>query len=398
MRKTNILYVITKLELGGAQKQLLSLIRNLDKERFSIFLVTAQEGLLMDDFLSSEGLILRRSVYLERPINPIKDLLALFEIYRFIKENNIEMVHTHSSKAGIIGRFAAKLAKVKFIIHTVHGWSFNDFQPALSRIFFIWLERFTAGFTSRFIAVSNYDIDKGLRLGIGSPHKYKLIRYGIDYADFSQKDETIKEELGIKNGNLVVGMVSCLKPQKSPQDFIKLAGLVHRTWPRVKFVLVGDGVLRRRVEGLLKKSRLGENVILTGWRRDVCRMFSAMDIFVLTSLWEGLPIAALEAMSASLPVLATDTGGISEIVSDGKTGFLVKTKNIRDISTKLHLLLNDGDLRKGMGRCARSALGPEFTLLNMVKRTEDLYCNLLQNGQENSALWERKETVCSAKT
>jgi hypothetical protein len=186
--------VITKLELGGAQKQLLSLITRLDKERFNIFLFTAQDGLLIKEASSITGLTIKKSRYLERPINPLKDLLALIEIYKFIKKNNIDIVHTHSSKAGILGRFVARLAKVKFIIHTVHGWSFNDYQPLFMRSVFIGLERLSARFTHKLIVVSYYDRKKGLKNRIAREDKYRLIRYGIEYTEFISGDQKIKEE------------------------------------------------------------------------------------------------------------------------------------------------------------------------------------------------------------
>jgi glycosyltransferase involved in cell wall biosynthesis len=386
MQKVNILYIITKLELGGAQKQLLNLISNLDRERFTIFLLTAQEGLLLRDFLSIDGLTLRRSIYLERAINPIKDFLALIEIYKYIKENKIDIVHTHSSKAGILGRLAARLAKVKFIVHTVHGWSFNDFQSALIRIFYIWLERFTASFTSILIAVSRHDMQKGVELGIAEAHKYKLIRYGIDYSEFSKKEQDLKEKLGINNSNLVVGMVSCFKPQKSPQDFIKLASAINKILPDIKFILVGDGTLRKRVQGLINRFHLKKSVILAGWRRDIWHILSSIDVLVLTSLWEGLPIVVLEAMSASLPVVVTDTGGVREVVIDGKTGFLVKPHGINSMSNKLSLLLKDKNLRQEMGKNAKKSLGFEFSLSNMVENTQNLYLGLLQENTKNASL------------
>jgi glycosyltransferase involved in cell wall biosynthesis len=380
MQKINILYVITKLELGGAQKQLYNLIRGLSKKKFNILLLTAKEGFLLDDFLSLENLTLRKSAYLERRINPFKDFLACIEIYRYIKANRIDIVHTHSSKAGIVGRFAARLARVKWIIHTVHGWSFNDFQPAVWRIFFIWLERFAALWTNRFIVVSNCDRQKGVALGIGQEQQYSLIRYGIGYSEFSKKDEDTKKEWGIKKDDLVVGMVSCLKPQKSPQDFVKVARLIHRVLPEAKFILVGDGVLRPRVQELIERLGLNGKIILTGWRRDIFRMLSVMDVFILTSLWEGLPIAALEAMSVSLPVVATNTGGIAEVVVDHKTGFLVKTHDMDSLSEKLRILLKDKRLRIQMGEQAKNSLGADFTLPIAVKNTQDLYCSLLQEN------------------
>ena len=373
MRLINLLYVITKLELGGAQKQLLSLIRHLDKKRFRLFLFTAEDGLLLPEALSINGLTINKSTSLERPINLLKDLLALIEIYRFIKKNNIEIVHTHSSKAGILGRLAARLAKARVIIHTVHGWSFNDYQPRGKRLFFIWLERLVAQVTDKLIVVSTYDQKKGLVNRIGKENKYSLIRYGIDYTEFCIKDQNIREELGINTNDLVIGMVSCFKPQKSPQDFIRLAFLVKKTSPDARFLLVGDGILRERIKRLIRKFNLEKQVILTGWRRDIPRILSAIDVFVLTSLWEGLPISVLEAMAASRPVVSTHTGGVAEIIVEGKSGFLVPPKDMNKMSERLIVLLKDKDLRMRMGENARQGLNLNFFLTSMIENNQNLY-------------------------
>ncbi|MDD4893961.1 MAG: glycosyltransferase, partial [Candidatus Omnitrophica bacterium] len=263
--------MITKLELGGAQNQVLSLIKHLDQSKFRLFLFTAQDGLLIPEAEAIKGLTLRKSRCLERPINPLRDFLALIAIYRFIKKNNIRIVHTHSSKAGILGRMAAKLAKVGVIIHTVHGWSFNDYQPGLVRWFYIWLERIIAQFTDSIIVVSSHDKQQGIANRIGADNKYSIIHYGIDYAQFSVKGQGIREELGISASDLMVCMVSCFKPQKSPQDFIRLASLINESFPNAKFILVGDGILREKIERLIHKLNLQGQVILTGWRRDIPR-------------------------------------------------------------------------------------------------------------------------------
>lgn len=376
MAKINLLYVITKLELGGAQKQLLSLIRNLDKERFNILLFTAWEGLLVKEASSIEGLTLKRSRRLERAINPFQDLLALIEIYRFIKINKVDIVHTHSSKAGILGRLAARLARARVILHTVHGWSFNNYQPDLRRSFFIWLERIIAEFTDKLIVVSRHDKDTGLANRIGRPEQYALIRYGLDYGEFAVQDKTIKEELGLPAGVSVVTMISCLKPQKQPQDFIRVASRVAQELPNVRFLLVGDGALRQAVEGLLDKFKLRQKVILLGWRKDIPRILSITDVLVLTSLWEGLPIAVLEAMASSKSVIATDTGGIAQVIIDRDNGFLVKPADITAMSEKLVILLRNERLRQIIGAKARDALGEDFSLDNMVNNTERLYTSL----------------------
>jgi glycosyltransferase involved in cell wall biosynthesis len=385
MQKINLLYIVTKLELGGAQKQLLSLIRCLDRQRFNIFLFAANGGMLFEEARSLSGIKLKPSAFLERSLNPFLDLLALIEIRRYIKKNRIEIVHTHSSKAGILGRWAARLSGAKFILHTVHGWSFNEYQAVLENRIFVWLERITANFTDRIIVVSEHDREKGLVNRIGCPEKYTLIHYGIDYSDFLKTEDGVRKELGIDSGDLLVGNISCLKPQKSPQDFVRLAYLTREVVPDAKFLLVGDGVLRSRLERLIKELGLEDRVMLLGWRRDISRLLSTMDVLTLTSLWEGLPVACLEAMASSRAVIATDTGGIKEVVREAQTGFLVPCKDMETMSKKLICLLRDKELREKIGQNAKENLGLDFIKEHMVKSHEFLYVRLNQKGGHRDA-------------
>ncbi len=384
MKKINLLYIITKLEFGGAQKQLLLLARHLDALRYNLFLLTAKVGLLMDEAIGIKGLQLKTLKSLERSINPIKDLLAGFEIYFFIKRNNIDIVHTHSSKAGILGRWAAKFAGAKVIIHTVHGWNFNDYQNAILRKVFIILERLTAKITDRLIVVSHADKQKGIRNRIGEPKKYILIRYGISPDEFIsniEERQKARKGLGLLDGELLVGMISCFKPQKAPQDFIKLAALVNKIYPQIKFILVGDGILKKKIEKTIEKFNLNGNIILTGWRRDIPELLSAIDIFVLTSLWEGLPIAVLEAMASGKPVIATDTGGVSEIIKPGINGYLVERGDIKAIRDKIIALSKDQDLKIKMGGNAREILNSDFRSENTILKTQNLYEDLIKDKE-----------------
>ncbi|KKT91591.1 MAG: hypothetical protein UW91_C0030G0001, partial [Parcubacteria group bacterium GW2011_GWF2_45_11] len=174
------------------------------------------------------------------------------------------------------------------------------------------------------IVVSRYDQEKGLSNNIAGKDRYSVIRYGIDYAEFSGKQDAGKarQELGLNADDVVVGMVACFKPQKSPGDFVRLAGLINQSLPGVKFVLVGDGALRENIEDLISQYNLPNNMFLLGWREDIPEILSAIDVFALTSLWEGLPISVLEAFASHKPVVATDTGGVREVVFENKTGFL----------------------------------------------------------------------------
>lgn len=381
-QKANALFVITKLELGGAQKQLLAIIRNLDQRRFPPFLFCAREGLLVEDALAIKGLTFFGSLFLERKINPLKDLASFFQLRSFIKKNNIQIVHTHSSKAGVLGRLAARTCHARVIIHTVHGWSFNSFQPAWKRWLFIRLERLCASFSDRIIVVSDHDREVGLKLHIGSPEKYLRINYGIDYDEFSRPDPDNKKRLILAPHEIVVGMVSCFKPQKSPEDFIRLACAVRQGPDNVKFILAGDGILRGRIERLIKKHKLEKNILLLGWRRDIPQVLSCLDVFVLTSLWEGLPVTVLEAMASSLPIVATDTGGIREVIVDGENGFLEKPKDISSLARRVKELLQDALLRSEMGRRAKDSLGEIFRLENMQKSYYNLYAELMNNRPE----------------
>ena len=386
MQKINLLYVITKLELGGAQRQLLDLIRSLNKDKLHIFLFTASNGILMEDALMIDGLTIKRSSWLERPIHPLKDIFALIELYNLIRKNNIALVHTHSSKAGIIGRVAAKLAGVKIIIHTVHGWPFHDYQGGLQRKIFIWLERLCASLTHKIIVVSKYDLETGLKNHIGDKNKYAQVHYGIEHAEFNGHNHDVRKELGVSPADKLIGMTACFKEQKAPQDFIRAASLVAGAYPQAKFILVGDGVLRKEIESEIKRLHLKEKMILTGWRRDMPRVLSGIDIFALTSLWEGLPISALEAMASAKPVVATNTGGISEVVQEGKNGFLVAPRDTQDLSEKLILLLRDENLRVAMGQNALVSLNHDFRREDMVNAHQGIYEKLLM--ERGDRVWQ----------
>ncbi len=379
MPKINILYIVTKMELGGAQKQVLSLIRRLDEADFQVFLFTAQEGLLLDEARGIPGLKLKLSRFLERPISPVNDLICLIEIYRFIRENRIQIVHTHSSKAGILGRLGGHLAGVKNIIHTVHGWSFNDFQHPLVRGLYILLERICGSLTDCLVVVCEYDRKKGLAQRIAYSEKYKLIRYGLNYEEFSNKTLSCRSEFGLADDEFAVGMVACLKPQKAPLDFVSLAGLIHKEIPKTRFILAGDGCLRHAVEERIRRLSLQREFILLGWRRDIQRLLASLDVFVLTSLWEGQPICVLEAMLAGVAVVVTDTGGVNEVVKDSYTGFMVTPHDLQSLAEKTVTLLKNDKLRVCLAKNARDYLGIRFNLEHMVEEHSWLYQRSVNN-------------------
>jgi len=293
------------------------------------------------------------------------------------------VVHTHSSKAGLLGRLAARLAGVPVVVHTVHGWSFNPTQPAPLRWLYVQLERLAAKTTDVLVTVSRHDLESGMELGIGRPEQYELIRSGIDAEQFRAPAidrETTRRRLGYGPEHRVVGSLSCLKPQKAPLDFVRAAAEIHARDPRTRFFVAGDGELRSAVEDEVARLGLGGVVQLLGWRRDVADLLHAMDMFVLTSLYEGLPRAVLQAMAAGVPVVATEVDGTPEVIEDGRTGWLVPPGRPTAVARAVVSALQDASWRQRCAHEARRRLSREFDTREMVRRLDGLYLRQLERG------------------
>ena len=374
-----VCHVITKPELGGAQLSTLNILSKLPRDKYDISIITSPRGILAPEFRDS-GARCVFSPFLDRTINPLLDILALIHILLIYIRLKPHAVHTHSSKAGIIGRCAAWIARVRIIVHTVHGWSFNDYQPLVLKRFFIFLERVTARFTTRIICVSKRDIEIALRYKIAPKEKFVYIKYGISFSDYSRKiRDPIKKkrELGITNDGPVIGMVACLKPQKAPLDYIKASIKIYAEMPNVNFLLIGDGVLKKRCKNFLATSVLNGRFIFTGWRRDVSEIFDILDIAVLTSKWEGMPISIIEALRKGCPVVATNAGGTPELVKDGTAGYVAEVGAYRDVAEKVLRILNDAQLFNKMKREAHLSIDSSFEAARMVNEVENLYRRLI---------------------
>jgi len=371
-----ICHVITKPELGGAQLSTLNLVSNLPKDKYEISVITSSTGILKNSFKGLKDAKVYFSLFLGRPINPIVDILAFIHILTIYRCNDFKIIHTHSSKAGIIGRWAAYFAGAPVILHTVHGWPFNDYQPVLIKRFYIILEKITASFTSKLICVSKKDIETGLKYRIAPEEKFILIKYGIPLSEFKNSNcdrEKKRKEIGIDNNAPVIGMVSCLKPQKAPLDYVKACIDIYNNRPDVNFLLIGDGVLKKRCKRELKKSPMNGRFIFTGWRRDIPEMLDIIDIMVMTSIWEGLPIAIIEALSKGKPVIATDAGGVRELVKDGITGYVTRPGEYRDTSRRVLEILKDNDSFLRMREEAVKSIDSSFDIKAMVDKVDGLY-------------------------
>jgi glycosyltransferase involved in cell wall biosynthesis len=384
--RPKIVHLITRLELGGAQQNTLYCVEHHDRERFSIGLWAGEGGILDARARSMHDADVRMLPWLVHPIDPARDAIAVTRLAMMLR--GVDLVHTHSSKAGILGRAAARLAGVAGIVHTVHGWSFNDVQPAVSRRLYVEAERAAARVTDRLVCVARFDRDRGLAAGIGHPSQYRIVRSGIDpslYVAPAGARERLRETLGAGPGDVVVGAIANFKPQKGPLDFVEAARRALSRDPRLRFFIAGDGELRPAAERAIAEAGLGDAIRLLGWRDDVPELFAAMDIFVLTSLFEGLPRVVLQAMAASVPVVATDTGGVAEVVIDGETGRLVPRGDPAAAAKTILALAEHPEARRRFADAARSRLGGEFDIRCMVRELEDLYDDVLGRKARNPA-------------
>ncbi len=385
-RRPKIVHLITRLELGGAQQNTLYCVEQHDRMRFAVGLWAGEGGILDARARSMEEADVRIVPWLVHPIDPARDAIAVTRLASLLRD--VDLVHTHSSKAGILGRAAARLAGVPGIVHTVHGWSFNDVQPAVTRRFYVEAERAAARVTDRIVCVARFDRERGLGAGIGHPSQYRIVRSGIDprlYVAPEGTRERVRRALGAGPQDVVVGSIANFKPQKGPLDFVEAARRARLRDPRLRFFIAGDGDLRPAAERAIADAGLGDAVHLLGWRDDVPELLAAMDIFLLTSLFEGLPRVVLQAMAASVPVVATDTGGVAEVVLDGKTGRLVPPGDPAAAAEAIVALAEHTDTRRRFAASARALLGAEFDSGRMVRDLEDLYDDVLERKPRDPA-------------
>jgi glycosyltransferase involved in cell wall biosynthesis len=382
MTRVRVLHIITRLIIGGAQENTMLTAALLDPARYTVEVIsgpqTGPEGSLTPE-VRARGIQLKLLPSLVREVHPLKDPAAFIALARLIRQGRYDIVHTHSSKAGILGRWAARLAGVPIIVHTVHGWAHHDHQRPMVRRTYILLERITQRVTDRLVVVSPRNVEKGLADSIAVAEKYVTIRSGIELDRFrvpARPREAVRAELGIPQGAVVVGTVTRLSRQKAPLDFVAAAAQVAAQRRDVHFVIVGDGPLRAEVEAQVSALGLAGRVRLTGLRRDVPDLLHSFDIFALTSLWEGLPRVLPQAMAAGLPIVATAVDGNAEAVTDGVNGFLIPAGDPSAMAAALLQMLNGPDLRREMGQVGQ-AMVEEFGAVKMVQDIAALYEALL---------------------
>ena len=368
-----VFLAITRLELGGAQRVVLHTVRSLDRKDFEVALAWGPGDLLDDEAAAIPDLERIPVPTLVRPVAPMSDLRALAGLRVAVRAFRPHVVHTHSSKAGILGRLAARLEGVP-AVHTVHGYGFTPLQSEPKRFLFWWAEKTMARFTDHFVTVSETDRRRGIEMGLFSPENVRVIRAAIDLDRFrgATGGDAVRERMGVPVEAPLVTQVGNFKPQKAPLDFVRVAAAVHETQPAAWFAMVGDGPLRQAAEELAEELGVADRVIFAGWWDDVPGLLAATTVSVLTSRHEGLPCSVVESLAAGVPVVATAVDGTVEVVRSGDNGLLAEAGDIGGLAESVSRLLANPDLRRRMAVAAREGL-EDFDRDLMVRQQEELY-------------------------
>lgn len=387
MRKIKILRIIARLNVGGPAKHVALLTEGLKNERHSSLLIygSLDKGEGDMSYLIKKDDI--KSIFipeLVRRLDPIRDFIAFIKILSIIKKEKPDIVHTHTAKAGTIGRIAAALSRVPVKIHTFHGHIFYGYFDKWSTAFFLWVERMLSYFTDCIIVISDNQKDELLiKYKIGTRQKYRVINLGLDLQRFSyttMKQNGFREKHRFKEDEILVGMIGRLVPVKNHRMFIRIikhvrAYIPEEVFDRVKFVIVGDGPEKESLVGYAKSQGVSERIVFTGWIEDMAEVYSDIDIVALTSKNEGTPLSLIEALASGRPVISTDVGGVRDLI--GNTGILVDEGDEAAFSQNLSELIRSPDMRREIGLKGRGVVMEKFSKENLISQIEKLYEELL---------------------
>ena len=381
-----VTHVITRLIVGGAQENTIASVLGLrEKPGLDVTLIsgpaTGPEGSLAASFAQTPQL-LTLLPSLVRPVHPLKDWLALRQLTLLFQRTRPNLVHTHSGKAGVLGRLAARRAQVPIIVHTIHGPSFGAFQGPLANALFRAAERRAGRVTTHFVTVADAMTRQYLSAGIGQSEQYTRVFSGFALEPFlaTRNDLELRRQLGLSPEDIVVGKIARLFKLKGHDDLLAIAPELVKNYPRMKFLLVGDGVWRTRFEDQARALGLAEHFVFTGLvpPEKVSAYVGVMDLLVHLSRREGLPRALPQALAAARPIVAYDCDGAGEVCLDGETGFLVPPGDLTQLTDRLLRLARDPALRTQLGTRGQQLVRQNFSVEKMVNDLHALYLRLYE--------------------
>ncbi len=379
-----VTHIITRLVVGGAQENTLSTIRGLlTKPELEVKLISGPtlgpEGSLEPETVKIPGL-LTIVPELVRPVHPLNDFLALCKLEKILREQKPDLVHTHSGKAGILGRLAAKRAGVPIIVHHIHGPSFGNFQGALANFIFTAAERHAAKVSDHFFCSASAMTKLYLAAGIGQPAMFTRIFSGFNLEPFANatNDLTLRQQLGLDASHFIIGKIARIFRLKGHADLVTAFAKILPQVPHARLLFVGDGVLRGEIENQIQALGLAGKVIFTGLVRpaEVARYVGIMDCLAHLSYREALSRALPQALAAGKPVVAYDFDGADEICLENQTGFVVRTGDTAAAAEKLLRLAREPELRKTFGRAGSAFVQQNFSIKKMVADQYAVYQQL----------------------
>ena len=377
--RIKVLHVLTKL-WGGAAGNTLFSASGMDPDRYEVWIVASPGGHLWEQ-AEKAGIRTVRIDHLSEVISPLEDLKALIQLVRLMRRERFAVVHTHMTKGGILGRLAARLAGVPVVVHTFHGFSFHEFMSPRRRTTYVRLERFVSRMAHRYVAVAPQVAREAVEMRLARPGTVRVIPSAIPLDEMPRaSDGSIRSELGIPPGVPIVGTVGRIVPQKAPLDFVRMAALVARSGRDVRFVMVGDGSFEHdglEAEARDEAHRLDVDIIFTGFRDDATRFTASFDVFVISSLYEGLGRSLTEALALGRPVVATAVNGVPDLVEHGSTGLLAAPGDPASQARAVEWLLDHPEEAQRMGEQGQARVLGTFDVSAMGAVLDRMYCELL---------------------
>ncbi|MGH7769639.1 MAG: glycosyltransferase family 4 protein [Candidatus Binatia bacterium] len=394
--RIKILRIIGRLNVGGPALHVVNLAAGLNPARYEQLLVVGTEN-------KAEGSMLDYA--LARGVKPhvipeivtafsltLRDFRALIKLFVLMRRERPHIVHTHTAKAGLLGRLAARLAGVPVIVHTFHGHVLHGYYGPVKNRLLRRMERSLASFTDRLVTVSE-EVKKDLvGYDVAATEKITIIPLGFDLEPFFSspiRRGEFRHEIGLGGEIRLVGIVGRIFPIKNHRLFLDAAAKIAAENPAVRFVIVGDGALRPALERQAKELCIADRVLFTGWRRDLPRIYADLDVLAVSSDNEGTPVSAIEAMAAGCPVVATRVGGLPDLIEDRRTGRLVPPRDTAALATAVLELLGDGATARELGRNATETVRQRFTVNRLIGDMDRFYSRLLDEKALSFAATEK---------
>ena len=382
-----IVHVIARLNVGGAALHVLQLARQQQRRGHDVRVVTGSlaAGEESMEYIAEElGVSVRKLPALQRELSPRADLTAIVQLRAILRERRLDVLHTHTSKAGATGRIAALLTgsnRPRSVVHTYHGHVLSGyFDPGRERIFRL-AERALARSADVLIAVSDQVRDDLVAFGVAPPERFAVVPYGFELPAWSQSDEDarvrVRDEIGVGPETFVVGWAGRMTPIKRPLDLIRTLRSLRDQDVDALLVLLGDGSDRGQTEALAHELGVFPHTRFVGYRQGIREWYAAFDAFLLTSANEGAPVVAIEALAAERPVVATRVGGTATVVTNGESGYLASMGDVEAMASHLAELARDPVLRARLGRAGAADMRERFAPERMADDIEAVYRTVL---------------------